>query len=232
MAKLTITPQMLNDMDLFAGLPEDILSALAARCTPIELHAGELLFKQGDTADSLYRLEEGQLHMIRHHDDDETFILKTMSPYELVGELSMLAEEKRAVSAMAVSDCVIVILRNSDIMDVAADHPVLSMHLLQKVSKRLAKLHLDVHEYAIGHSSAEARLASLLLLMADNRAATATDNIHKHQMARAIGVDFVWVDSKLSDWAISGYIAVRGSAVEVLNVAALQSIAGNSPADF
>lgn len=225
------SPQSIADMMLFKDLEPALVQAIADRAEVVELHAGEVLFRQGDTADALYRLEEGQLHIVRHHDTEESFILATMTPYDLVGEMSMLAEEKRAVTAMAVADCVLIKINHDDLRALAEAHAALALHLLHQTSKQLAKLHLDVHEYAIGQSSADARLASLLLLMADNRADTAAEKIHRHQMARAIGADFMWVDSRLTEWAIAGYIAIRGTQLEVMNVAALQEIAGTNPAD-
>jgi len=221
-----VSPKTIADITLFRGLPEVIIDAIAQRARLVELAAGEVLFHQGDPADALYRLEEGQLHITRHYDDNESFVLATMTPYELVGEMSMLANQTRAVTATAVADCVLIGIEKQDLMEIAEQYPTLALHLLHETSKQLAKLHLNVHEYAIGQSSADARLASLLLLMSDNQVGNATNQIHKHQMARAIGVDFVWLDTKLNDWAIEGYIAVRGSAIEVMNVAALQQIAG------
>lgn len=222
----------LADIELFSGLSETTLAELAARCEIIELPAGEVLFAQGDTAEAFYRIEEGQIHITRQYDDHEEFTLETLSPYETVGEMSMIAEQARAVTATAVSDCVLLKISNHALMSVCDAHPELTTMLLHRTAHLLAQLHLNMHSYAIGKSAPEARLASMLLLMSDNRPGEASTNIRKHQLARAIGVDFVWVDTMLNDWAIAGHISMAGSRVDVINVSALQAIAGVDFADY
>lgn len=58
-----ITPQLLAQSPLFAGLPEDQLAPFAALAREVTCAAGEALFREGEEARYLYLLLSGKINV-------------------------------------------------------------------------------------------------------------------------------------------------------------------------
>lgn len=221
---LTVTPKTLHEIPLIKDLSSNILNELVAHSHVLELQAGDVLFKQNDPPNAFYLIEDGQLHIERYYETGESRVLMTIGPYETVGEMSVLADQPRAVTITAVSDCLLVAIERADFLDVINRHPEMANSLLQKLADQLHATHLNLHEYAFGNP--EARLANLLLLMADNDTGEISHHLKKHQVANAAAVDSVWLDQTLREWANRGYISMNGREVILQDAAYMREIAG------
>ncbi|MEP0764854.1 MAG: cyclic nucleotide-binding domain-containing protein [Chloroflexota bacterium] len=58
-----ITPQLLAQSPLFAGLPDDYLARFAALADEVTCGAGEALFREGEEASRLYILLSGKVNV-------------------------------------------------------------------------------------------------------------------------------------------------------------------------
>jgi CRP-like cAMP-binding protein len=218
-----LSPESIAEIRIFKGLPTEILTEIAATCHTIEVEAGEIIFRQGEPATAFYRIEEGQVHASRRYEEGEDLILNTFSPYDTVGELSMVAQEPRMVTVTAVSDCVLTVFEKQAFFALMDKHPLFRQHILHYTSVWLHHIYVHVHEYALGNAGA--RLASLLLLMCDHKAGIATTHYHRHQLARAIGADPMWLKTTIENWRARGWIHLEGQTLTVNGVDDLRQIA-------
>ena len=58
----------LEAVPIFAGLPREMRSALAARASWVRVPAGEWLFRQGEPGESLYVVRSGRLEICSKSD--------------------------------------------------------------------------------------------------------------------------------------------------------------------
>jgi CRP-like cAMP-binding protein len=73
--------------------PDDALPlSLEAGSVVRNLAAGEVLFKQGDRAAAIYKVESGRLRLIRRTVDDHLVVLHTARSGELFAEASLFSE--------------------------------------------------------------------------------------------------------------------------------------------
>ena len=72
--------------------PDALPPSLEAGSIVRVLAPGELLFRQGDRAVAIYRVESGRLRMIRRTVDDHLVILHTAGRGEFFAEASLFAE--------------------------------------------------------------------------------------------------------------------------------------------
>lgn len=82
----------------FDDLPPSLEAASAVR----ELAAGELLFRQGEPAAAIYRVESGRLRLIRCTVDDHLVILHTARRGEFFTEAALFAEAYHCDAVAAV----------------------------------------------------------------------------------------------------------------------------------
>lgn len=209
----------LRDASLFKHVSDAVLAELSQHCRYREISAGETLFHQDDKSDRFFILRDGQVHVLRNYPDGQHVILATEGPYYVIGELSMLIDEPRTGTVVAVSDCTLVELKRSDLEAVCEHQPELAMQMMHYLGQRLYRMNLLVREHAIGNVAA--RLASLLLLTGAGGTETRVSRI-----ARAVATDADTVDRLLRQWADAAYIIFDGRVLTILDAEALQTIAG------
>jgi protein lysine acetyltransferase len=92
----------LGALPVFAGIPTDELSALAAELAPVRARAGELLMRQGDKALSFFILASGEVE-IRHTDSDGQTLVAFLSE-GLIGEIALLRNASRTATVIATDE--------------------------------------------------------------------------------------------------------------------------------
>lgn len=214
----------LRDAALFRDLSDEVLAELASSCRYRELLADEQLFVQGDESDALYVLQEGQVHVLRSYPDGEQVILATESPYYIVGELSMLANQPRTGTVVAVSDCELLEISRDDFEAVCHRHPEVAVQMMEYLGQRLYRMNLMVREYALGNVAA--RVATLLLLMATDDTSQTLEDVRVSRLARAAATDADKVQRVLTTWSEAGYVELSSHTVRIMDVDAIEAIAG------
>jgi putative ABC transport system ATP-binding protein len=71
--------------------------------TPVELAAGQFLFRQGDPGDLIYTVEHGQVEIVRERADGVEEVLARVSSGDYFGELAPIFGTRRSAGARAVS---------------------------------------------------------------------------------------------------------------------------------
>ncbi len=220
----TITPTLLRNSFLFKGVDSDILAEVALHCQRLELMAGETLFEQNSEPDAMYFLEDGQIHVVRHYRSGQEVILATEVPYYVIGELSLLANQPRTGSVVAVGNCDLVKVSRDTIETLSHQYPDIALKALRHLGKRLYRLNLHVRESAIGN--VQARIATVLVLLANDKEGTIASEVNVTQLARATALDADVVTHHMSQFVSDGIITIDGYSVSVNDLAQLKNIAG------
>lgn len=105
-----------------------------------ELAAGEVVFRQGDTADMAYLIEEGSIQ-IRHDGQGqcEALPLALLGPGEVFGELGVIDGEPRSATAIAQVPTRLVTVRAEKIRQSIARADPFFAELMRKLVGRLRK---------------------------------------------------------------------------------------------
>lgn len=221
---LTINADTLRNSFLFKDVDQAILEEVAKHCQAMELHAGETLFEQDSAPDALYFLESGQIHVVRHYPEGYEVIIATEVPYYVIGELSLLANQPRTGSVVAVGDCDLIKLSRDSILEICEKIPEISLKAISHLGKRLYRLNLRVRESAIGNIAA--RVASVLILLAENNQTKTFPAVAVTRLARATAINPDAVERLLKQWAEYEIISQSGQSIIVHNLEALHNLAG------
>ncbi len=219
-----INQDVLRSSFLFMGVSQEVLQQVAGYCRPMELGAGETLFEQDSEPDAMYFLESGQIHVMRSYPDGREVVLATEVPFYVIGEISLLANQPRSGSVVAVGDCDLVMLRRDDIFQMCHDMPQVAVQALDHLGKRLYRMNLHVRESAIG--DVNARIATILMLLAKNQPGEIEQAVPAASIARATALDTDVVEQSLKKWVEEGIIEVNGPQITINDVNRLHQIAG------
>ena len=128
--------EFLRKVPMFAGLPDSTLERIAARASPVRLHAGEWLFRQGDPADGVYIVQAGRLDVVLES-DEEAELLRVLGPESVVGELALLADTERSASIRARRDSELLKLSRSEFDALVAEDPGFTGELVRLMGVQL-----------------------------------------------------------------------------------------------
>ena len=103
-----------------------------------ELAAGEVLFREGDSADAMYVVVSGRLRATRQ-DDGETRTVGDISRGETVGEMALLTGDVRSATVHALRDCVLAGLDRPTFNELARACPQTVIHVAKVQFDRIQR---------------------------------------------------------------------------------------------
>jgi CRP-like cAMP-binding protein len=128
---------ILKGLPLFVSLSDDLLAELAAKLETVNLGKDEVLFRKGAPGDSMYIIDSGWMKVVTEGTHGEELVLNQCGPGETVGEMSMVDEEPRSASVIAISPVRALRLRRDAFLETLSRQPDLAMDFMRNISGRL-----------------------------------------------------------------------------------------------
>ena len=97
---------------------------------------GQLLFREGDPADNVFRLISGAVDILREL-DGEPILLGTVRAGQFIGEMGVVENRPRSATARAACEVEAEILTPTEFFDQIAGSPPAARELIQRLSQRL-----------------------------------------------------------------------------------------------
>ena len=93
---------VIRDTEYFSDLGESALAEMAEACQYVELNRGEVLFEEGEAAESFYILAYGRLGLWSGRRR-----VGEVHPKECIGEVALLRDRNRTETVKAERDCLL-----------------------------------------------------------------------------------------------------------------------------
>lgn len=161
MLKSANSESLLQQTDLFQGLPEAQLAACAAACSTVRFAANEMIFGRGDAGDCLYVVASGRIKLSLVSEDGRELSVRIASEGDLLGELSTLDGRPRSADAIALDSVEALVLKRRELTRLMSTSPAMAESVILFLCRRLRNT-TDQLELIALHSI-EQRLARLLL---------------------------------------------------------------------
>ena len=130
--------ERMRGLALFQGMADERLARLTTRVTEQQLAAGELLFAQGDTANTCYIVLDGELDVVAHLGDFE-LQLEICRPGQIIGEMALIDGSPRSATARARVDSHVAVLDRPAFVEMLESNPALTLDLLRSTTTRLRR---------------------------------------------------------------------------------------------
>lgn len=148
---------LLQALDLFAAANRPTVERLAAAMEPLALPEGGVLIREGETADALYVIVDGEVEVTALGEGTEVQRLRTVGPRGYVGEIGLMTAGIRTATVTATEPVTLWRLPGPEFLD-ALQGSRASASLMQTSALRLARTHPRLAEKPL----AEAGLPSAL----------------------------------------------------------------------
>jgi hypothetical protein len=96
----------------------------------------QVLFREGDPADSVFRLLSGSIDILRELDGDP-ILLGTVAAGQFIGEMGVVENRPRSATARAASEVEVEIFTPTEFLDHIASSPRAARELIERLSQRL-----------------------------------------------------------------------------------------------
>lgn len=87
-----------SKIPIFSDLSDEELNDLLRGVTPMNLKAGEILFREGGTADAFFVVQEGNLQIYARSNKGKQVLVSTLGPGEVLGEMAVLDPAPRSAT--------------------------------------------------------------------------------------------------------------------------------------
>jgi uncharacterized membrane protein len=125
---------LLANIRMFDHLNEDDRIALAKVVDELKVPEGHTLFQAGDPGDALFIVRIGEIELFIKDTAGQKIVLTTAGPGDMFGEVAMLDSGSRTATALALSDCEVLVLDRDDLILLFQRKPEAALHMLAALS--------------------------------------------------------------------------------------------------
>jgi CRP-like cAMP-binding protein len=145
--------------------PRALLAKITTDKTQLSFGRRQVVFAQGDPADAVLYIQRGRIELRVASRAGKEAVLALLGNGDFFGEGCIARQTVRMASATALTECSIVRIGKSAMMQLLRDEPAFSAHFLEHLLSRNIRIEGDLIDQLF--NSSEKRLARLLLLLSN-----------------------------------------------------------------
>ncbi len=172
----------------------------------------DVIFEQGDAADSVVYIKSGKVKVTVVSKEGNEAVVAILGADEFVGEGCLIGQPKRLATASALTDCTVMRVRKSEIQKVLKNEHTFSEMFVTHILTRNARVEEDLVDQLF--NSTEKRLARVLLLLANfgkqGRPEPIIAKISQETLADMIGTTRSRVSHFMNKFRKLGFIEYNG----------------------
>ena len=233
MAKVVVPPRdqpkMANENTKAAFDPKAFLAIVGEGKTILQFHKDQVVFAQGEAADTVFYIQKGQVKVVVMSDQGKEAVVGIFGPRQFFGEGCMNGHSVRITTTTAMEDCLITAITKTAMLAVLHDQPKFSEMFMAYLLTRNSRIEEDLIDQLF--NSSEKRLARLLLLLAnfgkEGSPQPIIPNISQETLAEMIGTTRSRVSFFMNKFRKLGLISYNGK-IEV-NSSLLNAVLYDKP---
>ncbi len=165
MNNLARIKDVLGHLRHFAELPDEIQQAIAVSALHRHFDAGQVIYVEGEPADSIYILETGWVKATRMTREGREQAMMFLRPVEVFGDIAVLTGTTYPGTVVALEDVDVWVIPARIILELVPRHPEFAMAIIRHLGERVLHYISLVEDLSL--RSVEARLAHTLLRYAE-----------------------------------------------------------------
>lgn len=220
--------EYLERFPLLAALDESDRQRLAGRLQQRTVRARQPVFLQGEVGHELFLLLSGAVRIVAEGSEGREITLALLTAGSFFGDMALLDGHPRSASAIALEDCDILVLRQSDLFEVLERSPASVRRLLAFLSERLRRANERIHDLSL--LTVRQRLAGVLRDVAMREGEPADDGIllpaaiNHRVLAETLSTSRETVSREIAELRARGLVAQNGRRIRVLDAEGLKAL--------
>ncbi|MGA9533205.1 MAG: Crp/Fnr family transcriptional regulator [Anaerolineales bacterium] len=204
----------LRSTELFRGMDERLLRAIAQYSRPFRLQEDQLLFTQDVQAHSFYIVYSGCISLFLAMPDGRELVINEMHPGDCFGELSLLTGQHRSTGAIAREPSTVLKMDRQTFNETIGREPELMRRILEVTASRLSKS--SDRESALAFLSSHGKIARALLMLDSETEGENMVHVTQAELGTYTGLARQTVARILGEWRDEGLVATHRGRIEIL----------------
>ena len=213
----------LSELTVFQDLSPREMEELNRVITVSNVPKGRVFYRPEETSEVLFILKEGRVQLYRISPEGKKLIISTLGPHTLFGEMALLGAKMHNTFAEAVEDCLICVMSRADLERLILNKPQVGLRILEVTGKRLLEVEGRLKNMAF--KGMPARLASLLLRLADEQGSEEITGLTHQDLAESVGTYRETATQVLNDLKTAGLIEIGRKRITITDRPGLTAIA-------
>jgi len=131
--ELAAKSAFLRGIDIFAGLSDTDMRALAAKVRRLNLPPGRVIFREGESGQELFALVAGLVAITVRGNDGEEIELSRVGPGAFFGEMAILERAPRSATCTAAEKSTCLVLGAADFEALLVEQPTAAVGVLDRM---------------------------------------------------------------------------------------------------
>ncbi|MBC2460570.1 Crp/Fnr family transcriptional regulator [Clostridium beijerinckii] len=209
-----------SKVPIFENLNRDELVEIVNKINHKEFNKGDVIFTEGNIANTLYFINEGKIKLYKYTKDGKEQILHILSEGDFFGELELIKPSKYRFNSKAIEDAKICTLTKEEMKDIMMKNPEIGIKVLETVGERLSKVENLVQNLAT--NDVDSRMAYLIIELMEKYGENVEGNISvklpisREDMASYIGVTRETISRKLKKLEDENLIKIIGTKTIII----------------
>ena len=196
---------------------EFIQAQVGSGTTTRTFRKGQVVFSQGDPADSIYQIQKGKLKLVVVSSQGKEAVIALLAEGDFFGEGCLAGQIKRMCTATAMTDCVVLRLDKPEMVPLLRDEPAFAELFLHYLLSRNIRIEEGLVSQLFNNS--EKRLARVLLQLANfgmpGKSEPVVANISQEMLAEIVGTTRARVNFFMNKFRKLGFIDYDGGGLRV-----------------
>jgi CRP/FNR family transcriptional regulator len=165
MNNLAHIKNILQHLRHFSELPDEIQQVIAASAVHRHFNAGQVIYVEGEPAESIYALEAGWVKATRMTREGREQAMMFLRPVDVFGDIAVLTSTTYPGTVVALEDVDVWVIPATTILNLIPRYPDFAMAVIRHLGERVLHYISLVEDLSL--RSVEARLANTLLRHAE-----------------------------------------------------------------
>ena len=191
---------------------KEFLAKVGDGKTILEFRKGQMVFAQGDAADTIYYIQKGRVKVVVISEQGKEAVVGILGPGQFFGEGCMNGHALRIATTTAMEGCLITAITKTAMVAALHSQPKFSELFMAYLLTRNSRIEEDLIDQLF--NSSEKRLARLLLLLAnfgkEGSPQPISPNISQETLAEMIGATRSRVSYFMNKFRKLGFISYNG----------------------
>jgi len=218
---MDISPKDLRQVTVFQNATDDDLNLILKNSIIRSIEEGSFFFFQGDQAEYLYILTNGQTKLLQSHPNGQQVNLRIIHPWQMFGALGAVRKEATyPATAQALEDCTALAIESGFLHSMLETRPQIAFDLMNLMTSYIQEMQARYRELAT--ERVEQRVANALIRLAgqsgvrSEKEAGIELSFSRQDVAEMTGTTLYTVSRLLSEWDRQGIIKTGRERIKIL----------------
>jgi CRP/FNR family transcriptional regulator len=216
----------LRRCQLFAGLPQGDLGAIADITVLKALERGDYLFREGDASHGFYVVQKGAVNVHRVNPAGKEQVIHIFRAGESFAEATLATSSGYPADALAVETSQVLLVQKAGFLSLLQRQPELALRMLAAMSMHLRVLVGQLEDLTL--KDVETRLANWLVKRCPNSDSAEPVTIEikttKRVLAAELGTVSETFSRTLAKFRAQKLLSVKGKCITITNPSSLRAL--------